>query len=129
MVDYFISLKKHKKMKAHSASRINAVILIVIGVWGYVESNSPTSFIPVVIGLILLILNKEIKNQNKVIAHIAVLLTLLSFANIMPLKSALEDGRNDAALRLIIMLTSSFYAMIYFIRSFIQARKKWFIII
>lgn len=111
-------------MKAHSASRINAVILIVIGVWGYVESNSPTSFIPVVIGLILLILNKEIKNQNKVIAHIAVLLTLLSFANIMPLKSALEDGRNDAALRLIIMLTSSFYAMIYFIRSFIQARKK-----
>jgi len=111
-------------MKAYAASRINSVILIVIGVWGYVESNSPTSLIPFVIGLILLILNKGIKNQNKVIAHLAVLLTLLSFANVMPLKSALEDGRNDAVLRIIIMLTSSFYAMIYFIGSFIKARRK-----
>ena len=114
-------------MKAHTASRINAIILIVIGAWGYVESGSLTSNIPVFIGLVLLLLNKGIKNQNKLIAHIAVIVTLLSFANIMPLKGALEDGRNDAALRLIIMLTSSFYAMIYFIRSFIQARKKWFI--
>ena len=116
-------------MKAHSASRINAIILIVIGVWGYVESNSPTSLIPFVIGLILLVLNKGVKSQNKVIAHIAVLLTLLSFANIMPLKSALEDGRNDAALRIIIMLTSSLYAMIYFVKSFIEARRKWFVFI
>jgi hypothetical protein len=111
-------------MKAHTASRINAIILIVIGAWGYVESGSLTSNIPVFIGLVLLLLNKGIKNQNKLIAHIAVIVTLLSFANIMPLKGALEDGRNDAALRVIIMLTSSAYAMIYFIKSFIEARKK-----
>ena len=111
-------------MKAHTASRINAIILIVIGAWGYVESGSLTSNIPVFIGLVLLLLNKGIKNQNKLIAHIAVIVTLLSFANIMPLKGALEDGRNDAVLRVIIMLTSSFYEMIYFIKSFIEARKK-----
>ena len=66
----------------------------------------------------------EAKNSNKVIAHIAVLVTLLSFANIMPLLSALEDGRNEAAVRIIIMLSSSVYAMIYFVKSFIEARKK-----
>ena len=49
-------------MKAHTASRINAIILIVIGAWGYVESGSLTSNIPVFIGLVLLLLNKGIKN-------------------------------------------------------------------
>ena len=66
----------------------------------------------------------EIKNQNKVIAHIAVLVTLLSFANVMPLRGALADGRSEAVLRIIIMLSSSVYAMIFFIKSFIEARRK-----
>ena len=42
----------------------------------------------------------------------------------MPLNSALEDGRSNAVLRVIIMLCSSVYAMVYFIKSFIDARKK-----
>ena len=111
-------------MKAHTASLVNGIILVVIGFWGYLESGSPTSLIPVGIGALILVLNKGLRNNNKVIAHIAVLVTLLSFANIMPLRGALEDGRSDAVLRIIIMLSSSVYAMIFFIRSFIQARKK-----
>ena len=78
-------------MKAHVASLLNAIVLIIIGGWGYFISGSPTSLIPVAIGVVLIILNNGIKNSNKVIAHIAVLVTLLSFANIMPLLSALED--------------------------------------
>ncbi len=111
-------------MKAHIASLLNAIVLIIIGTWGYFISGSPTSLIPVAIGVVLIFLNNGIKNSNKVIAHIAVLVTLLSFANIMPLLSALEDGRNEAAVRIIIMLSSSLYAMIYFVKSFIEARKK-----
>ena len=111
-------------MKAHSASLINGIVLVAVGMWGYFESSSPTSFIPVVIGVIILALNKGIKNNNKVIAHIAVLVTLLSFANVMPLKGALSDGRTDAVLRIIVMLSSSLYAMIYFIKSFIEARRN-----
>ena len=76
------------------------------------------------IGVALIFLNNGIKNSNKVIAHIAVLVTLLSFANIMPLLSAIADGRNEAAVRIIVMLSSSVYAMIYFVKSFIEARKK-----
>ena len=111
-------------MNAHTASLVNAILLISVGGWGYLESGSPTSLIPVVIGIILVLLNKGIKKQNKIIAHIAVLVTLLGFALIMPLMKALEDGRNDAILRILIMLSSSVYAMVFFVRSFIQARKK-----
>ena len=107
-------------MNAHIASLVNGVILISVGLWGYSESSSVTSLIRV----ILVILNRGVKNKSKVIAHIAVLVTLLSFANIMPLRSALEDGRSDAVLRIIIMLSSSVYAMIFFIKSFIEARRK-----
>ena len=111
-------------MNAHTASLINGIILVAIGLWGYLESSSPTSLIPVGIGVLIIVLNKWVRDNNKVIAHIAVLVTLLSFANIMPLSGAIEDGRSDAVLRIIIMLSSSIYAMIFFVRSFIQARKK-----
>tara|TARA_Y100001958_G_C20701592_1_gene207390 strand:+ start:17 stop:352 length:336 start_codon:yes stop_codon:yes gene_type:complete len=111
-------------MNAHTASLVNGIILIFVGGWGYFESSSPSALIPVIIGVILFFLNKGVKKNNKLIAHIAVLLTLLSFALFMPLMRALEDGRNDAVLRILIMLSSSVYAMVFFIKSFIQARKK-----
>ena len=111
-------------MNAHTASLVNAILLISVGGWGYLESGSPTSLIPVVIVTILVLLNKGIKKQNKIVAHIAVLVTLLGFALVMPLMKAIEDGRSDAILRILIMLSSSVYAMIFFVKSFIQARKK-----
>ena len=80
--------------------------------------------IPVFIGAVLVLLNKGIKNQNKVIAHIAVLVTLLGFALIMPLMRAMEDGRTDAVLRILIMLSSTVYSMVFFVKSFIDARRK-----
>jgi positive regulator of sigma E activity len=95
-----------------------------MGGWGYFESGSPTSLIPVVIGVLLVLLNKGIKTENKVVAHIAVLVTLLGFALVMPLMRAMEDGRTEAILRILIMLSSTVYAMIFFVKSFIDARKK-----
>ena len=95
-------------MKAHTASRINAIILIVIGAWGYVESGSLTSNIPVFIGLVLLLLNKGIKNQNKLIAHIAVILTLLSFANIIiSAPSPFDISLSSVSLEIIVSLLVS----------------------
>jgi uncharacterized membrane protein (UPF0136 family) len=111
-------------MNAHNASLINAILLITMGGWGYFESGSPTSLIPVVIGVLLVLLNKGIKTENKVVAHIAVLVTLLGFALVMPLMRAMEDGRTEAILRILIMLSSTVYAMIFFVKSFIDARKK-----
>ena len=108
-------------MNAHTASLVNAIILITVGGWGYFESGSPTSLIPVFIGVVLVL---GIKNHNKIIAHIAVLVTLLGFALIMPLMRAMEDGRTDAVLRIIIMLSSTVYAMVFFVKSFVDARRK-----
>ncbi len=113
-------------MNVHKASLINGIILLIMGLWGYFESSSPTAMIPTGIGIGILLCNKGIKNHNKIIAHIAVLLTLLSFANIMPLNSALNDDplRLNAVLRVSAMLLTSTIAMIYFIKSFIDARKN-----
>lgn len=113
-------------MKAHTASLINAIILIVFGLWGYFGSTTPsfTALIPAIIGVMLLVLNNGIKKENKVIAHIAVLLTLVMLAGLfMPLKGAI--GRDDmaAVARVVIMVLSTLVALIFFVKSFIDARK------
>ena len=118
-------------MRPYKASLVNSLILIVCGIWGfYAMANPPslTPFIPSIIGVMLLAMNDGLKNENKTIAHIAVFLTLLSFANIMPLMGQLnpKDGGEInwmAVFRGGLMLLTSLIAMIAFIRSFINARK------
>lgn len=113
-------------MKAHLASLINALLLVILGLTGYFmsENPSPTAFIPVALGAVLLALNGGVKKENKMIAHIAVLVTLITLGGLfMPLKGAF--GRDDmgAIIRVSIMILSTLYAMITFIQSFIAARK------
>ena len=107
-------------MKAHIASLINAVVLIALSLWGYFSSETPsmTALIPTAIGAALLLLNPGVKKENKVIAHIAVVLTLLALLGlIMPLFGALERGDYMAVLRVAIMLLFTTIAMISIIRS------------
>ncbi len=113
-------------MKAPTANLINAATLIIMGLWGYFgsESPSPTAFIPSVAGVLLLLMHNGVKTENKVIAHIAVVLTLLMIlALAMPLKGAL--GREDtmAIVRIAIMIITGILAMVAFIGSFKAARK------
>ncbi|MEM6866392.1 MAG: hypothetical protein AAF575_14480 [Bacteroidota bacterium] len=114
-------------MKAHSASLLNAILLIGLSAWGYLSSETPsiTALIPAIIGLLLVLCNKGVKNENKVVAHIAVLLTLLVLIGLIkPLTGAL--GRNDsmAVIRVVIMILSTVVALVFFVKSFIDARKK-----
>ena len=114
-------------MKAHTASLINAVLLIVLPLWGYLSSDTPskTALIPAGIGIILLAMNPGVKKENKVIAHIAVLLTLLILiALIKPLMGAVGRGDSLAILRLAVMIISTALAMVFFVKSFIDARKR-----
>lgn len=114
-------------MKAHTASLINAIVLIAMSAWGYLSSESPsmTAFIPAAFGLILIGLNRGVKNENKVIAHVAVLLTLLLvFALIKPLTGAIGRADNMAILRVVLMMASTVFALVFFVKSFIDARKK-----
>lgn len=105
---------------------INALILIGVSLWGYFGSDkpSPTAFIPAVFGVALLACLPGVKSHNKVVAHRAVFLTLfVLIALFMPLKGAI--GREDtmAILRVGLMIASTVVAMIFFVKSFIDARK------
>lgn len=114
-------------MKASLSSLLNAIILISMGLWGYFESESKaiTALIPVIIGTILLLVNKGVKNENKALAHVAVLLTfLILFGLVKPLLGAFERENTYAIIRVLLMIVSSLWAMISFIKSFISARKN-----
>lgn len=114
-------------MKAHIASLINAILLITLSLWGYLSSATPslTALIPTFVGVILLILNKGLKNENKAIAHIAVLLTLLILVGLIkPLMGSFNRADSGAVIRITIMILSTVLAMVFFVKSFIDARKN-----
>tara|TARA_B100001093_G_scaffold125444_1_gene117984 strand:+ start:22 stop:360 length:339 start_codon:yes stop_codon:yes gene_type:complete len=112
-------------MNAYKANLINSISLIIFGIWGYIEVSSVTALIPTAFGAILLACSSGVKKQNKIIAHIAVLLTLLIlFALLgMRLPKSLESG-GLGLFRVLAMCSTSIMAMIYFVKSFIAARKK-----
>mgnify|MGYP001282018700 FL=1 len=112
-------------MNATKANLINSISLIAFGLWGYFEVTSPTALIPVGFGIILLLCYNGVKNNNKIIAHIAVLLTLLILIALlgMRLPKSLESG-GAGLFRVIAMCTTSAISMVYFVKSFIEARKK-----
>lgn len=114
-------------MKPHITSLINGILLVTLPFWAYFTAENPsmTFLIPVFFGVILLLLNKGIKNENKVIAHVGVALTLLIFvALIMPLRGAMNRGDNLGIMRVSILLLSTLVALISFVKSFIDARRK-----
>ncbi len=110
-------------MKPHIANLLNAAVLIAVGLWGYFETASNTAFIPVGIGAVLLLCTGGVKSENKVIAHVAVLLTfiaLLAFLG-MRLPKALDAGGLSLA-RAIVPCITGILAMFAFIKSFRDAR-------
>jgi hypothetical protein len=114
-------------MKPFQINVANSSILIIVGLLGYFMSNnpSPTTFIPVVAGAILLAMNSGLKKENKTIAHVVVLLTfLLAIALIMPLRGAMKREDTGGIIRVGLMVVSSIVAFILYINSFIAARKK-----
>ena len=114
-------------MKAHTASLINAITLIAMSLWGYFSSETPsmTALIPTIIGVLLLAINKGVKAENKMIAHVAVLLTLIILLGLLQAFTG-AMGRSDSAAmtRVGIMIATTVMAMVYFVKSFIDARKN-----
>ncbi len=114
-------------MKVYLVNMINAFILILLGLWGYWGSETPslTALIPVLGGIMLLLFVKGVRSGNRAIAHFAVTLTLvLLIGLIKPLSGAFGRADNGAIVRVAIMMVSCAVAMGYFIRSFINVRKE-----
>lgn len=115
-------------MKPFQINLINAIVLIAMGIWGYFDFDgdkaSPTALIPVAFGIIFILATPPFKKDNKVVAHIVVLLTfLLIIALFMPLRSALNSGDQMGMIRVGAMIITSVIAMVIYIQSFIAARK------
>ena len=117
-------------MNASNANLLNSICLIGMGLWGYFELSNqgidaPTAFIPVGFGAVLLACQSGVKKENKVVAHIAVLLTLLILVALcgMTLPKKIDQG-GTGLLRVLSMVVTSAISMILFIKSFIDARKN-----
>ena len=87
--------------------------------------TSATALIPVVFGLVLFFCSSGVKNQNKVIAHVAVFLTLLILFALFKMRlPKVFDVGGVGFFRVVAMCLTSVLAMIYFVSSFIEARRK-----
>lgn len=113
-------------MKAHTASLINAMILIGFGLWAYLGSDTPskTALIPVGFGAVILSLYKGVKKEDKVVAHVAVLLTLVILGGLVkPLTAAVSRSDGMAIMRVLVMMASTVFALFFFIKSFVDVRR------
>ena len=112
-------------MNSTNANIINSICLIVIGLWGYLEVSSPTALIPVGFGAALILCTPGVKKENKVIAHIAVLLTLVILIALlgMRLPKSIDQG-GLGLVRVLLMIGTSILSMVCFIKSFIANRKS-----
>ena len=114
-------------MKAHKASLINSLVLIIFGIWGYIDSEGAaiTALIPVALGVVIFLLNKGLKNENKTISHVVVLLTILVlFGLAMPLMRRVGEGDIMGITRGALMMITSILAIYTFVKSFIANRSK-----
>lgn len=112
-------------MNAYKAHLLNALTLMIMGAWGYFSTNAPTSLIPVFLGVVLLSFSQGVKNENKALAHVAVIVTLLGLIAIVvkPLMVALNSDDLMKQIRTIAMTVTSTIALIFFVKSFIDAGK------
>jgi hypothetical protein len=114
-------------MKTAFYNILNSVVLIALGIWGYIDYTdvqSPTALIPVGFGVILLLCTIGLKKENKIIAHVAVLLTLVILVALvgMRLPKSLDSG-GVGLFRVIAMIATSVLSMVAFVLSFIKARR------
>lgn len=106
---------------------MNAFVLMTLGLWGYLgsESQSPILLIPVFIGALILSLMKGVKSGNKSITHFSVILTFLVLVGLIkPLTSAINQTDNGTTTRIAVMMISSLVALCYFVGSFFKERKR-----
>jgi hypothetical protein len=116
-------------MKSTQANLLNGIILLAVGLYGYFAVLKPdgthaiTALIPAVFGIILLACQKGVATEHKIIAHVAVMLTLILLIVCVKQFFTIEDWGAKKYLFLA-CIVSNVIALIAFIGSFIEARKK-----
>ncbi len=115
----------------HLINFITAFVLVCAGLFSYFSNplRPPTALIGVGLGLILLAMTPGLKSNNKIIAHVVVVLTLV-FAIMtasMALKSRTEpdlEKRNRRLMVFGVMSLTCFAATGFYVAGFIDKRKQ-----
>ena len=112
-------------MNAYTATLVNGIVLIAMSAWAYLDSGkSFTALIPAAFGIVFLALSPGVKKQNKIIAHIVVVLALVVLvALVKPLTGTLDRESTVGTARVLAMMATSLLAMMFYVKSFIDARK------
>jgi len=114
-------------MKVYMVSMLNAFVLMILGLWGYLGSEDPslTALIPVILGALLLSLIQQLRYGSKPMAHLSVIITLLILIGLIkPLSGAIMREDSNAIYRVSAMMVSCTIATAFFVRSFIMVRKR-----
>tara|TARA_Y100001968_G_scaffold330239_1_gene381519 strand:- start:8 stop:352 length:345 start_codon:yes stop_codon:yes gene_type:complete len=112
-------------MNPKKATLFTTIVLILVGMLSYFVKSSPTALIPVLFGVLMGVFYKLYDKNNKLFAHIIMILMLVVFiALFMPLNKRIESHDMNGILRVGIMQLSALYSMVCFIVSFIKARKE-----
>jgi hypothetical protein len=95
-------------MRVHTISLINSIALI-----------------PFFIGIVLIFCYSGIKKENKIVAHISILLTLIILIGLIkPFIGTIDRADNLAVFRVSVMVLTTLVSTIFFVKSFINARKN-----
>jgi Ca2+/Na+ antiporter len=105
-------------MKNFQVMTFNAMVLIALGVFGYVTSGSPTALIAPAIGIILLGIAIPVKKDNSVAAHIGVGVTALTAIMFFVV------GAMRGNVIIIIMAVVSLIALIFYVSDFMKRKKE-----
>jgi uncharacterized membrane protein len=117
---------------AHVVNLVYSIILIAVGIIGfllrYIEVGDFqfTALIPAFFGIALISMNKGIKNQNKLIAHIAVGLStiFLLLCIVMFIRNIISHPFiNRKSVIFMIIIISSIFALYSYILRFMSIRK------
>ncbi|MBK6622979.1 MAG: hypothetical protein IPH04_01965 [Saprospirales bacterium] len=115
-------------MKPYQITLINAIVLLAIGLWGYLHPGAQRSFalIPVAFGLLFLTTTPLFRSGNLLVAYMVSTLTLLLVTALaISLVEALQYREFGNIFRLSLMSISSAIAVgIYFKAYLLQQRAR-----
>ena len=105
-------------MKAYITMMLNGLVLIVLGIYGYLISSSPTALISTAIGIILFIISFPVKKDNSIAAHIGIALTLIATITFFIVGFLRSNGL------IIVMAVITLFALIFYVFDFFKRKKS-----
>jgi len=114
-------------MKVYLVSMMNSFVLIILGLWSFIGSETPsiTAFIPIMTGAFLLSLIHGLRYGSKSATNISLVLTfLILIAMIVPFIGALNHNDDPSTYRIGFLMVSCSITIGFFVSKMIRVRRR-----